>query len=166
MKPAVYWLAALALLPVSLLGQEPMEQAPTSARDAVAWHWFASCAGRDSLVLDVQLDGQPVYSSTFPICKLRPSQIKHDGQQRLLAFRFNAAPRRFGPRSRVIEPQPIECNIWEARGAGQALHLGISFATGDQVLLNLIHIVSADSPVRSERPRGLVITTRPVRPRK
>ena len=167
MMATARWLIALSLLPVCLLAQEGEEgREPPSGRDGIGWHWFGSCAGRDSLVLEIHLDGQPVYSSTFPICQLRRSQIKHDGQQRLLAFRFRAAPRRFGWRSRVAEPQTIDGNIWEARGTGQSLRLGVSFATGDQVLLNMIHIAPANAPARSEQPRGFVITTHPVRPSK
>ena len=164
---AARWLVALALVPACLLGQEGQEAPePTSARDGVGWHWFGSCKGRDSLALEVRLDGQSIFSSTFPICQLRRSQIKHDGQQRLLTFRFTAAPRRFGYRSKVAEPQTIDGNIWEARGAGQALRLGVSFATGDQVLLNMTLIAPTNLPTRYEQPRGLVITTRPVRPPK
>jgi len=150
--------AAAALLPVPLSGQEP-----PSARDAVIWHWFGACAGNDSLVLEVSLDGKSVYSTAFPICKTRRAQIKPEPQQRLLEFRFDAVPRRFGPRSRVTAPQPIECNVWESGGQRNAILLGVSFASGDQVLLNMHHIAQADAPSRSERVRGLVVTTRPVR---
>jgi hypothetical protein len=146
-------------MPVSLSGQ-----APPSARDAVAWHWFGACASRDSLAMEVRLDGKSVYSSAFPICRLRRSQIKPERQQRLLAFRFDAVPHRFGPRSRATETQPIEGTIWEAGGDQQAVRLGVSFAAGDQVLLNMVHVAPADAASRSERPRGLVITTHPVRP--
>jgi hypothetical protein len=149
---------ALALMAVSVWGQ-----APASGRDAVVWHWFGHCASNDSLVLEVSLDGTSVYSSAFPICQTRRGQIKPEPQQRLLEFRFNAVPRRFGPRSRVSEPQPIECNVWESGGERNAILLGASFAAGDQVLLNMHLVARADVASRSERIRGLVITTRPVR---
>jgi hypothetical protein len=151
---------ALALMPVTVSGQ-----APPSARDGVIWHWFGPCAGNDSLVLEVSLDGKSVYSSAFPICKTLRAQIKPEPQQRLLEFRFDAVPRRFGPRSRATEPQPIECNVWESGGRRNAILLGVSFASGDQVLLNMHHTAQADAPSRSERVRGLVVTTRPVRRR-
>src|SRR5437773_12266338 len=83
----------LALVPVSASGQ-----ASTSARDEVVWHWFGDCAGGDSLVLEVTLDGRSIYGSTFPICRLRRGAIKPEPQQRLLQLRFNGVPRRFGAR--------------------------------------------------------------------
>ena len=143
-------------MPVSASGQG-------SARNEIVWHWFGTCAGSDSLALEVSLDGKQVYAATFPICKLRRSQIKPDRQQRLLAFRFDAVPRRFGPRSRVADMRPIDGNVWEAGGEGQAIQLGVSFAAEDQVLMNMHLVASVDVPSRTERIRGVVITTRPVR---
>ncbi len=117
---------AVALVPVSASGQ-----ASTSARDEVVWHWFGDCAGGDSLVLEVTLDGKSIYGSTFPMCRLRRRAIKPEPQQRLLQLR--------------------------------AILLGVSFATEDKVLLNTVHRARANAASRSERVRGLVITTRPVR---
>ena len=151
---------ALVLMPVSVCAQEPPA---TAARNEVVWHWFGGCTGSDSLVLDVRLDGKPLYSSTFPICKTRRSQIKPEPEQRLLAFRFVAAPRRFGYRDRSSEPRPIAANIWEAGADAHSLSLGVSFSTEDQVLLNSRHEARVDASSRSERVRGLVITTTPVR---
>ncbi len=151
---------ALALIPGSVLGQ-----APTSAREEVVWHWFGGCASSDSLVLDVSLDGKSLYSSTFPICRARRTDIKPEPQQRILEFRFDGEPHRFRRRNPATGPQPIQGNIWEVGGERYAILLGVSFATGDQVLLNTVHIARADSPSRSERVRGLVITTRPLRAR-
>ena len=157
---------ALVLIPISLSGQEPTEseEAPPAARDAIVWHWFGDCAGRDSLVLEVRFDDNPVYSSTFPICQVRRSRIKPEPQQRLLEFRFRAVPRRFGPRSQATDIQSIQGNIWESGGARDAILLGVSFAAGDQALLNMHLVARAQLASRSERMRGLVITTRPVRP--
>jgi hypothetical protein len=149
---------APALIPVSLPAQ-----APVSPRDAIVWHWFGDCAGRDSLALEVRFDGQPVYASTFPICQVRRSRIRPEPQQRLLEFRFNAVPRRFGPRSRATDIQSIRGNIWESGGAADAILLGVSFAAGGQVLLNVHLVARARLASHSERIRGLVISTRPVR---
>ena len=148
----------LALVPVSLSGQ-----ASTAARDDVVWHWFGDCASSDSLVLEVTLDGKTIYSSAFPICQRRRSAIKPEPQQRILEFRFDGVPRRFGAQYRATGTEPLEGNIWERRGERHALVLGVSFATDQRVLLNTVHIARADSPSRSERVRGLVILTRPAR---
>ena len=149
---------ALVLLPVSVSGQ-----APTAAPDEVVWHWFGDCLSSDSLVLEVSLDGTSLYSSAFPICQARRAEITPEPQQRILEFRFDAVPRRFGPRSRATATQPIDANVWEAGGERHAIVLGVSFATEHQVLLNAHHVARADAASRSERVRGLVITTRPVR---
>ena len=152
--------AALAVAPMP---GSVSAQAPTSARDTIVWHWFRACARSDSLILQVRLDGQSVYSAAFPICQLRRSQLKPEPQQRLLTFRVDAVPRRFGRRSRATEPQPIEGTVWEAGGERDAMLLGVSLATGDQVLLNAVHVARSDATSRTEPVRGLVITTRPVR---
>jgi hypothetical protein len=148
---------ALALIPVAVSGQ-----APAGARNEVVWHWFGTCAGRDSLFLEVRLDGKPLYSATFPICQVRRNAITHEPQQRLLAFRFEGVPRHFGSRYKETNTQPIQVNIWESGGDPQAIQLGISFSTEQDVLLNMHLTAPANAPSRSERMRGLVITTRPV----
>jgi hypothetical protein len=152
-------LTALALvsIPISLPGQTS-----PAARNEVIWHWFGGCAGRDSLFLEVRLDGKPIYSATFPICQVRRKAITHEPQQRLLAFRFDGVPRHFGSRYRQTEVQPIQVNIWESGGDPQGIQLGISFSTEQDVLLNMHLTAPANAPSRSERVRGLVITTRPV----
>jgi hypothetical protein len=148
----------LALVPVPVSGQ-----ASTAARNEVVWHWFGDCAGGDSLVLEVTLDGKSIYSSAFPICQRRRSDIKPEPQQRMLEFRFAGVPRRFGTQSRATEPEPLVGNIWERGRERHAILLGVSFATDQRVLLNTVHVARANAPSRSERVRGLVILTRPVR---
>jgi hypothetical protein len=152
----------LAALVLVLTAASLPGQVPSAARNEVVWHWFGGCAGRDSLFLEVRLDGKPLYSATFPICRVRHKEIKPEPQQRLLAFRFEGAPRHFGSRYKETNPQPIQANIWESGGDPQAILLGISFATEQEVLLNMHYTAPADAPSRSERLRGLVITTRPV----
>lgn len=148
----------LALIPVSVSGQ-----ARTSAPNEVVWHWFGVCASGDSLVLDVRLDGNALYSSTFPICRVRRREIKPEPQQRILEFRFDGEPHRFRRRYQESGPQPIDGSIWEVGGDRQTIRLGVQLATEQQVLLNTTHVARAGSSSRSERVRGLVITTRPVR---
>ena len=149
---------ALALMPVPASGQ-----APPSAREQLVWHWFGGCASSDSLILEFHLDGKLVYSSTFPICHVRRSDIRPEPQQRLLTFDFDAAPHRFGTQYRASEPEPITANIWEASQRRTGVVLGVSFATTERVLLNTRHAARPDSPARSEWIRGLELITRPVR---
>jgi hypothetical protein len=148
-----------ALTPVAARGQSESDARPSP--NDVVWHWYGSCAGRDSLVFDVTLDGQPLYSSTFPICKQRRGDIKPDPQQRTLEFRFNAAPKRFRAGS-AKEVQPIRADVWEAARETYGIRFGISFSIEPQVLLNTNHIARPQAASRSEQVRGVVITTHPV----
>ena len=149
---------ALVLMPVSVSGQ-----VRRSAPGEVVWHWFGDCATSDSLALEVSLDGKSLYSSAFPICQAHRKEIRPEPEQRILDFRFDAEPHRFRTQYRATGTQPIEGNIWEAGRERHAILLGVSFATERQVLLNMHHLARADAASRSERIRGLVITTRPAR---
>jgi hypothetical protein len=149
---------ALALIPAPGSGQTR-----PSAREELVWHWFGSCAGRDSLVLEFHVDGKLVYSSTFPICQERRSAIRPEPQQRVLTFHFDAAPHRFGTQYRASEPEPITGNVWEAGQRQTAVVLGVSFATAERVLLNTRHAARPNRPARSEWIRGLELITRPLR---
>ena len=148
---------ALTLRPVLVSGQ-----ALPSARDQLVWHWFGACTGSDSLILEFRVDGKLAYSSAFPICQVRHSDIKPEPQQRLLTFRFDAAPRRFGSQYQASEPEPIIGNVWEAGQRRTAMVLRVSFATAERVLLNTRHVARPDTPARSEWIRGLELITRPV----
>jgi len=147
-----------ALIPVAARGQD--ESARPSPNDVV-WHWYGSCAGPDSLVFDATLDGQPLYSATFPICKQRRGDIKPDPQQRTLEFHFNAAPKRFRAGSSK-EVQPIRADVWESARQPYGIRFGISFSIEQQVLLNTTHLAQPKAASRSEQVRGVVITIHPV----
>ena len=156
--PLFVTVCALALMAAPLSGQ-----APRSSREQLVWHWFGGCGGRDSLILEFHVDGQLVYSSTFPVCHMRRADIRPEPQQRILTFRFEAAPHRFGTQYRTAEPEQITGNVWEAGPRQTAVVLGVSFATADRVLLNTRHAARPTSPARSEWIRGLELITRPVR---
>src|SRR5260370_25459858 len=145
-------------MPVFLSGQ-----GRTSAPNEVVWHWYGVCASGDSLVLEVRLDGNALYNSTFAICHVRRTEIKPEPQQRILEFRFDGEPHRFRSRYHTSGMQPIDGSIWEVGGDRQAIRLGVQLATEQQVLLNTTHVARARSASRSERGHGLVITTRPRR---
>src|SRR2546430_5602103 len=97
---------------------------------------------------------RPPRSTLFPYTTLFRSRI--------LEFRFDAEPKRFRAQDKAEGTQLIAGNIWEAGRKRDAIRLGVSFATEQRVLLNTIHVARAHSPSRSERVRGLVITTRPI----
>ena len=155
---AAGWAVTLVLLPGAARGQIPL-----GPREQVVWHWFGECTGRDSMAVEITLDGAVLYGATFPICQRRRADIKPEPQQRVLEFHFAALPQRFRAQFRADRPVSIQGSIWESEREGQAIVLGIQFATADQVLLNTTHIARPASASRSYRVRGLVITTRPVR---
>ncbi len=150
-----------AVLAVALIPAAAWGQVAHAGRDQVVWHWFGGCAATDSLSLNFQVDGKAVYSSVFPICKLRRADIRPEPQQRLLTFRFEAAPSRFRAHDRAVEPESIECNIWEAGQQPDGIVLRVSFSTPERVLLNTRHVARASAAARSEWVRGLALTTRP-----
>ena len=150
--------SCLAPAPLAAQGDEAGGR---RAADEVVWHWFGRCAGHDSLELNVTLDGQLLFASTFQICHQRRADIKPDPQQRILEFRFKAAPNRFRTHT-SRDPVPITADIWEAGAETYGMRLGISFSSDAQVLLNTIHTARAQAASRSEQVRGMVIATRPV----
>ena len=152
----------LILLMSATLPRLASAQATRPGGSEMIWHWVAGCAGGDSLSLRVSLDGQPVYSAVLPICHLRHADIRPEPEERILVFHFNAAPKRFRAQN-AAAVQGITGSIWESGRQSDAVLLGFSFAIEDQVLLNMTHIARADQPARSERVRGLVIMTSPVR---
>ncbi|HEY6924682.1 MAG TPA: hypothetical protein VI653_14510, partial [Steroidobacteraceae bacterium] len=125
--PLAAAVSALALMPGPVSGQ-----APAAARGQLVWHWFGGCTSTDSLILEFHVDGQLVYSTTFPVCHMRRSDIRPEPQQRVLTFHFTAAPHRFGAQYRVSEPEPITGNVWEAAPRGPGVMLGVSFATTER----------------------------------
>jgi hypothetical protein len=153
---AALWPLLLAPLPLS-------SQVSPSAREPLVWHWFGTCTSGDSLLLEFHADGNLIYSSAFPICHVRRADTKPEPQERLLTFRFDAAPRRFGPQYRAVDPEPISVTVWEAGRRPTGIMLGVSFATAERVLLNTRHLARPDSPAKSAWIRGLELITRPVR---
>ena len=144
---------AAVLAPAALRGQAAPPQ-------QVVWLWFGDCAPSTSMALDVTFEGKPVYQATFPICQRRRSDIKHEPQQRIIEFQFTAPPARFRAHA-GLEPRTIRADIWEDGLKPDSLLLGLSFTTGDSVLLNTTHLARPRAASRSERARGLVIITRP-----
>jgi hypothetical protein len=151
-----------AVLLLTLAPATASSQAPP-ARQELVWHWFGSCARSDSLLLEFHADGHLVYSSAFPICHVHRADIKAEPQQRLLTFRFDAAPRRFGRQYRATDPESITATVWEAGRRPAAIALGVSFATAERVLLNTRHLARPDGSARSEWIKGLELITRPLR---
>jgi hypothetical protein len=62
--------------------------------------------------------------------------------------------------------EPVEGDVWEAGAESDVLLLGVSFSTGDRIVMNTIHIAHPGSPDTTAIADGLLILTYPTRPRK
>src|SRR5260370_37580181 len=139
-------------MPVCVSGQTR-----PSAPNEVVWHWYGVCASGDSLVLEVRLDGNALYSSTFAICQVRRREIKPEPQQRILEFRFDGEPHRFRSRYHTSGTQPIDGSIWEGGGDRQAGRPGTRRPTGRPGPVNTNHRTPPRPARPSERRRRRVI---------
>src|SRR5437016_11206674 len=121
--PTVLWLLfPVAALALPLVAVPLSGQARTSAPNELVWHWFGACASGDSLVLEVLLDGKALYSSAFPICHSRRSEIQPEPQQRILEFRFDAEPKRFRAQDKARERSPSRAT--SGRPVGNEMQYG------------------------------------------
>ena len=113
--------------------------------------------------VELLVDAKLVYHSSFPICRIDPSD-RADSRQRVLAFRFKGG-RLFEERGiQTASTQTIEGNIWQAGADPDDLILWVSFATKKRILLNTIYIARPASASVSEVDRGIVVKTFPIRP--
>jgi hypothetical protein len=133
--------------------------APSSNQeDTVVWHWFSQCSDAKQITVEVTQDSKIIYTSSFPICHVRRNDIMPEPKQRLLSFVLDSKKNRyFG----VKKSAQLKGNIWEAGADPDAIILGVSFDTKEQVFLNSIFILYPDKPSQSGLVKGLVIKTFP-----
>lgn len=106
--------------------------------------------------MTVRLDEKVLYRGVLPIC--RGSRDAEDGR---VKFHFHVG-RTFQGKYRTRSTDSIEGDIWQAGGEPDALMLGISFDTNDQILLNTLHVAKPEKQTSSELDKGLFITTYPL----
>jgi hypothetical protein len=154
-------IAALKIVILVALVTESM-----AAEKESVWFWFQSC-GAAKMRLEVTLDGAAVYNTTVPICKRVRDSAKRKGQQRVLKYSF-ASGRMIRWEGYLDENnatkagQPIEGNVWQAGANPDALILGRSFETGNQVYMNTLHVARPGILERMEIIPGLVFITYPI----
>jgi hypothetical protein len=141
------------------------QQLSASAAKVEVWQWFEGCQPEKQMRVNVLLHGKSLYSAAFPACRMRRGEIPDESPQKVLVFSFQGSAGLFGAEFRRLGTRDIEGNIWRAGGEPDAILLGVSFATPDQILLNSIHIATARKASRSALARGLIIATSPVQPK-
>lgn len=141
-----------------LLTATAVAQQPTSRRETpeVVWTWSKHCDGTQKLGVTVRLDRKVLYRGVLPIC--HGSRNAEDGR---VEFHFEGG-HLFQGEYRTRSTDSIQGDIWQAGGEPDALILGISFYTKNQILLNAVHIARLDRQTSSELEKGLFITTYPV----
>ena len=136
-----------------LISPQPLVAAQV---ETPVWHWFSECNKGDKVELKVLLDGVAIYKSLFPACSMLRGSIIPEPKQRILEFTLPAIANK---RLRAPAKITVEGNIWEAESDPDAILIGVSFATKDQVLLNSVHIAKMGKTTSSHLAPGLVVMT-------
>jgi hypothetical protein len=137
-----------------------------ASQEEPVWFWFASCGGL-VMKLEVRLDQNIIYQSSFPLCRAERSSVYSEGQKKKLDFVFNA-PRAivwqgYRDEDNTTDPnQEIKGDIWLAGADPNAVILGVSFVSHGSIYMNTLHIAYPDRREVSEIESGLVIITEPV----
>jgi hypothetical protein len=125
------------------------------------WFWFGDCQNAKVMGVTIIVEGQPVYRSSFRVCRMERTDANTEGQRKIRMFHFSGG-HTFQNKYRTAIQEQIKGNLWQAGADPDAILLGISFIAHDQVLLNSIHIVKPDKPTQSVLDRDLVIKTYPM----
>jgi hypothetical protein len=139
--------------------------ASQEAREGPVWFWFATCGG-PLMTLEVRLDNQVVYKSTFPLCRANRESVERQGQAGRIEFKMR--PSRAivwkGYRDttdRSVAGKVLDVDVWEAGADPDALILGVSVVSGKRILMNTVHISHPDQRDESEIAKGLSVRTYP-----
>jgi hypothetical protein len=146
----------MMLLTATAVAQQPTARPETPE---VVWTWSKQCGDNHTLGVTVQLASKVLYRGVVLIC--RGTRNAADGR---VEFHF-VGGHFFQGKYRTRSTDSIEGDIWQAGGESDALILGISFDTKNQILLNTLHIARPDTQTSSELDKDLFITTYPVRVR-
>ncbi len=138
-------------------------QPPVSQPQELVWQWFDRCSPKQTMRVNVLLDGRSLYAGSFPACAMRRADMLNESERKILRFSFRGKGALFGDEFKVLGTQEIEGNIWRAGGERDAFLLGVSFATTHRVLLNSIHVAEARKASRTTLAGGLLIRTSSVR---
>ena len=148
-------LVGLALMAESVIAQG--QPTPASPSEEV-WRWFDECSPRQTMHLEVLLDGESVYSATFPACAVH-RDVPDTSRLQKLTFVFLAQTGIFGEQHATPGARSIEGTIWKAGSDHDALLLGVLFLVGNQILSSKIHVADPHRESQSSLGTGLMIET-------
>lgn len=141
-------------------------RASVDAQESPVWFWNSGKNG-PKMKLEVQLDQNVIFATSFTISHQKRSVIPENSHQPVISFSFKAErPIAWsGYRDEnVVSPakQTIKCDIWMAGADPMAIILGLDFTESNLILINTLHIAVPASEARSEIVPGLVIVTSPI----
>jgi hypothetical protein len=128
------------------------------------WFWFGDCTSGGMMGVQVLLEGKSIYHSHFRSCLMDRTDANTERQQRMRASFHFSGGHTFQGTHHTRQAETIEGTIWQAGADPDAILLGVSFLTNNQVLLNTIHIAKPGKTTQSTLDSGLVIKTYPLRP--
>jgi len=140
------------------------EQPPPSPPSEVVWRWFDECSPRQTIHLELLLDGESIYAATFPACAVSRDAPDSSARQKL-TFSFLGRTDIFGEEHATRGTQRIEGILWKAGGDRDALLLGVVFLAGHEVLSSAIHVADPHKASQSSLGKGLSIETSSLQPR-
>jgi hypothetical protein len=143
-------------MPSAALGQS----APPNSGDV--WFWFGACKDGKTMGVELSVDGETVYHSTFRACRMNRTETNSDREAKAKTTFHFPGGHTFQDTYHTAKREQIECDIWQAGADPNDILLGVAFATHDQILLNTIHVVRPDKSTRSELDDGVVIKTYPI----
>ena len=151
-------MALISTAALSVNAQRVQQETPAHAEKTSGgvWTWSERCHGDHKLGVTVRLSTEVLYKGVLSIC--RGSRDAENGRA---VFHF-AGGHLFQGKYHTHSTDSIKGDIWQAGGESDALILGISFDTKNQILLNTLHIAKPDTQASSELDKNIVITTYPV----
>jgi len=156
MCPKSSSLASVAFVVLALMS--PAFAQNTTATSDQLWSWFGSCEAKRQMEIQIALNGEVIYQSSFPVC---PIGDRSKEAQKTVVFSVKGG-HVFQGEYHTTAAQTIEGNIWQAGTDPGVILLGISFDSQNQILLNTIHIAKVGRESRTKIDRGLIVRTFPV----
>jgi hypothetical protein len=126
------------------------------------WFWFGDCRKTVMMGVEIVVEGQAVYHSSFKACRMTRTVANTENERRTRVFYFSGG-HIFQDTYRTSTGEKIEGNIWQAGADPDDILLGVSFVAHNQVLLNTLHVVKPGKSTQSKLDRDIVIKTYPMK---
>jgi hypothetical protein len=119
--------------------------------------WVAECRSGRPLGLNVLLADSLVYHTSLQVCKRERTEIP----QRQWHFSFTSTKALQWANDSTVPGEAISGDIWQAGGDSDALLLGVTMFAHNQILVNSIHVSSAQRASVTPIDAILVVRTTP-----